>query len=332
MQQSDGNQFYVNQGATVAARDFRKVGEVTRDATVSVLTDRIPRHVASVDSNAPRLRAREGKVDIIAPPRCGASLSPRHNLLLAGLNAADYASLVVHLDPVPLPCGFVVCHAHHNADYVYFPISGIVSILYELEDGASMEVAVTGNDGVVGVAAFMGGGATTSRAVVRNEGYAYRVRASVLNGEFDNSPLLRRSLLSYAQALFTQIAQSAVCHRHHQLQKQFCRMLLTTFDRLPTDEVALTHDAMASLLGVRRESITAAAGRLQADGLIRYHRGKITVLDRPAMEAQVCECYGVVKNELNRLMPQVKASASVPLRISRQRHNDAAIFLGARAS
>ena len=323
MQQSRRNRINLDQDSEIAAHDAANHGEVFHDANVTLLGDHIGRRARQARAETfPRVR--EGGIDVvaIAPDRRGSRLSPKLNHLLAALNPADYANLIPHLEPVPLPRGWVVCEAHSNADYVYFPTSGIVSVLYELENGASVEVAVTGNDGVVGVAAFMGGGATTSRAVVRNEGYAYRLRASILKSEFENNPVLRQSLLCYAQALLTQIAQTAVCQRHHQLDKQLCRMLLVSVDRLPSDEVALTHDAMANLLGVRRESITAAAGHLQTAGLIRYHRGRITVLNRPGMEAQVCECYGVVKKELARLMPQPMAVAHAPVLVSHRNSND----------
>ena len=231
-------------------------------------------------------------------------LAPQRNRLLAALNAEDNARLLPHLELVSLPRGTVICEARARSDYAYFPTDGIVSLLYELENGASVEVAVTGNDGMVGTAVFMGGGATTSRAVVRNGGQGYRIPARVLKTEFEGSAALRQLLLRYAQALTAQMAQTAVCRGRHQLEQQLCRMLLVSMDRLASAEVDLTQDAIAGLLGARRESVTAAAGRLQAAGLIRYHRGRITVLNRRLLEARVCECYAAAKVELDRLLPR----------------------------
>jgi CRP-like cAMP-binding protein len=223
--------------------------------------------------------------------------------LLGALSDEDYARVVRHLEFVPLPCGKVLGEAGSTPEYVYFPTAGIVSMLYEMKNGTSVEAAVTGHDGVVGVTVFMGGGATTSRAVVRNSGHGYRMRADVLKREFEESPTLRQPLLRYTQALLVQMAQSGICHGHHQLVEQFCRLLLSSMDRLASNDVALTQDTIANLLGVRRESITAAAGKLQAAGLIQYRRGRITVLDRAALESRVCECYATVKSELDRLVP-----------------------------
>jgi CRP-like cAMP-binding protein len=245
-----------------------------------------------------------------------AAPTPRQNHLLAVLNDEDYARLFRHLEFVSLPCGRVLGEAGSIPEYVYFPTAGIVSMLYEMKNGTSVEAAVTGHDGVVGVTVFMGGGATTSRAVVRNSGHGYRMRADILKREFDDSPSLRQPLLRYTQALLVQMAQSGICHGHHQLVEQFCRLLLSSMDRLSSNDVALTQDTIANLLGVRRESITAAAGKLQTAGLIQYRRGRITVLNRAALEERVCECYATVKAELDRLVP-TRAPASLiraPLR------------------
>ena len=240
-------------------------------------------------------RGREACTAAIGRDLRAATLEPRRNLLLAALNAEDPARLHSHLELVSLPVGTVISEAPTRSDWAYFPTEGIVSLLYELENGASVEVAATGNDGMVGTAVLMGGGATTSRAVVRNGGQGYRIPARILRDEFESSPALRRLLLRYAQALTIQMAQTAVCHCHHPLEQQFCRILLVTIDRLASTEVDLTQDTIAGLLGVRRESITAAAGGLQAAGLIRYRRGRITVLDRKLLEARVCECYAAAK-------------------------------------
>ena len=231
--------------------------------------------------------------------------APRLNHLLGALNEEDYARILRHLEFVSLPCGKVLGEAGSIPEYVYFPTAGIVSMLYEMKNGTSVEAAVTGHDGVVGVTVFMGGGAMTNRAVVRNSGHGFRMRADILKREFEESPTLRQPLLRYTQALLIQMAQSGICHGHHQLVEQFCRLLLSSMDRLTSNDVALTQDTIANLLGVRRESITAAAGKLQAAGLIQYRRGRITVLDRAALESRVCECYATVKAELDRLVPHL---------------------------
>lgn len=281
----------------------KPVSEV-RDATVTMLGEYLNRHAREERGEALPRASRGVDVVAIGHDLRASPLAPRQNHLLAALNDEDYARLLPHLELVALPRGGVLCEAHSNPDCVYFPTTGIVSIVYELENGTSVEVAVAGSDGMIGVAVFMGGGTTTSRAVVRNTGYGYRLGADVLRREFESSPSLRQWLLRYAQALLTQMAQTAVCHGHHPLEQQFCRLLLASMDRLRSDDVALTQDTMANLLGVRRESITAAAGKLQSAGLIRYHRGRITVLNRPRLEALVCECYAAAKAELDRLVPQ----------------------------
>jgi len=185
---------------------------------------------------------------------------------------------------------------------VFFPTEGIVSLLYVMENGASAEIAVTGNEGLVGVSLFMGGGSTPSRAIVQSAGHAYRLAASMLKQEFDRGGRLQHLLLRYTQALITQMAQTAVCNRHHTVEQQLCRWLLLSLDRLASNEVRMTQELIANMLGVRREGVTEAAGRLQDAGLIRYQRGQIRVLDRPRLEQQVCECYAVVKRECDRLL------------------------------
>ena len=186
--------------------------------------------------------------------------------------------------------------------YLYFPTDSIVSLLYVMENGASAEIAVTGNDGLVGIALFMGGESTPSRAVVQSAGYAYRLRAVVMKKEFEHGGPLQHLLLRYTQALITQMAQTAVCNRHHSVEQQLCRWLLLSLDRLPSNELVMTQELISNMLGVRREGVTEAAGHLQAAGLIHYSRGHITVLDRPKLEKQVCECYAVVKREMDRLL------------------------------
>jgi len=234
--------------------------------------------------------------------------SPRQNHLLAALPAADYERLLPDLELVPLPLGWAVYEAGGKLGYVYFPTNSIISLLYAMEDGSSAEIAVTGHDGLVGIALFMGGESTPSRAVVQSAGYGYRLRASALKKEFEQGGALQHLALRYTQALITQMAQTAVCNRHHSVEQQLCRWLLLSLDRLPSNELAMTQELIANMLGVRREGVTEAAGHLQAAGLIHYSRGHITVLDRPKLEQRVCECYAVVKKEMDRLLPGTAAS------------------------
>jgi CRP-like cAMP-binding protein len=189
--------------------------------------------------------------------------------------------------------------------HVYFPTTAIVSLLYVMMDGASAEIAVVGNEGVIGVALFMGGETMPNRAVVQSAGHAYRLKGQLLKQEFNRSGELQHLLLRYTQALLTQMAQTAVCNRHHSLDQQLCRWLLLSLDRLPSNELVMTQELIANMLGVRREGVTEAAGNLQKGGLIRYQRGHITVLDRARLEARACECYAVVKKEFDRLLPEV---------------------------
>ncbi len=227
--------------------------------------------------------------------------TPKQNHLLAALPDADYARLLPDLELVPLELGWALYESGSRQGYVYFPTASIVSLLYVMEDGSSAEIAVVGYEGVVGIALFMGGETTPSRAVVQSAGYAYRLKASLLKDEFERGGPLQYLLLRYTQALITQMAQTAVCNRHHSVEQQLCRWLLLSLDRLPSNELVMTQELIANMLGVRREGVTEAAGKLQAEGLIQYSRGKITVLDRPKLEAQVCECYAVVRRETDRL-------------------------------
>ena len=229
--------------------------------------------------------------------------SPKQNHLLDALPAADYARLLPHLELIPMPLGWAVYEAGGQMRYLYFPTTSIVSLLYVLENGASAEIAITGNEGLVGISLFMGGESTPSRAVVQSKGNGYRLRASVLKTEFALGGSLQYLSLRYTQALITQMAQTAVCNRHHTLDQQLCRWLLLSLDRLPGNELMMTQELISNMLGVRREGVTAAAGKLQADGLVKYSRGHIVVLDRPKLEKRVCECYAVVKKELVRLLP-----------------------------
>src|SRR6266404_3983534 len=232
-----------------------------------------------------------------------AAQSPKENRLLAAMPDADYQALLPMLQRVPMPLGQAVYESGGPQGYVYFPTSCIVSLLYVLADGATAEIAVTGNEGLVGIALFMGGETTPSRAVVQSAGHGYRLRASVLKKEFERGGALQHLLLRYTQALITQMAQTAVCNRHHSVDQQLCRWLLLSLDRLSSNQLTMTQELIANMLGVRREGVTEAAGKLHKLGVIRYARGQITVLDRPKLEQLCCECYAVVKKETDRLMP-----------------------------
>jgi len=233
--------------------------------------------------------------------------TPLQNHLLACLPAEDYARLESHLELVEMPLGEVLYESGVQMRYVHFPTTAIVSLLYVMEDGASAEIAVVGNEGIVGVSLFMGGETTLSRAIVQSAGYAYRLRGQHVKAEFCRAGPMQHLLLRYTQALLTQMAQTAVCNRHHSLDQQLCRWLLLSFDRLPAGTLIMTQELIANMLGVRREGVTEAAGNLQRAGLIEYHRGHITLIDRPGLESRVCECYGVVKREFERLLPQITA-------------------------
>jgi CRP-like cAMP-binding protein len=229
-------------------------------------------------------------------------LGPIQNRLLAALPAADLARLSADLELVPMRLGDTVYEPGVQLQHVYFPTTAIVSLLYVLESGACAEIASVGNEGIIGIALLMGGNTTPSSAVVHTSGHAYRLKASVLKNEVDRLGPTLNLLLRYVQALLTQIAQTAACNRHHSIEQQLCRWLLLTLDRLPSSELILTQELIATMLGVRREGITEAAGNLQRAGFIRYRRGHISVLDRLGLETHVCECYAVVKQELGRLL------------------------------
>lgn len=227
---------------------------------------------------------------------------PRDNRLLAALPDASYSALAPFLERIDMRLGAVLYESGAPRRHVYFPASSIVSLLYVLGNGASAEFAVTGNDGVVGFSVFMSGEAASNRVVVQTAGIGYRMEASAFRRQFDRSVPLQRLLLRYAQALISQMAQTAVCNRHHAVSQQLCRLLLLSLDRLPANDLAMTQERIAGMLGVRRVGVTEAAGKLQADGLIDYRRGRITVLDRARLEQRVCECYGIVKKEYDRLL------------------------------
>jgi CRP-like cAMP-binding protein len=231
------------------------------------------------------------------------SHSPNQNHLLAALPTAEFDRLAAHLEPVPMRLGELLYEPGERLQHVYFPTTAIVSLHYVMESGASAEAAGVGNEGVVGISLFMGGDTTPSSAVVQTAGHVYRLEGRWLKQEFSRAGLMQQMLLRYTQALMTQMTQTAACYRHHSIEQQLCRWLLLTLDRLPSNELIMTHELVASMLGVRREGISEAAGKLQHAGFIRYRRGHITVLDRSGLETRVCECYAVVKKELSRLLP-----------------------------
>jgi len=237
---------------------------------------------------------------------------PNQNHLLAALLDAEYDRLSPHLELIPMLLGDVLYESGGKLHHVYFPTTSIVSLQYVLESGSSSEMAGVGNEGVLGISLFMGGNTTPSRAVVQTGGHGYRLRASLLMEEFNRAGPVMRLLLRYTQALLTQMSQTAVCNRHHSLDQQLSRWLLLTLDRLPTNELTMTQELIASMLGVRREGVTEAAGRLKDSGIISYRRGHITVLDRAKLEANVCECYAVVKKEFARLLSDVRQRQGIP--------------------
>lgn len=234
--------------------------------------------------------------------------TPRQNHLLAALPETEWKRWMSKLEWVDMPLGHVLYESGKTLGHVYFPTTSIVSLLYVMENGASAEIAVVGNEGLVGVSLFMGGGSTPSRAVVQSAGEGFRLSAEAMKEEFDRAGPVLHLLLRYTQALITQMAQTAVCNRHHSLDQQLCRWLLLSLDRLAGNELVMTQELIANMLGVRREGVTEGALKLQEAGLIRYTRGRITVLNRPGLEKRTCECYAVVKKEYDRLLPAIPAS------------------------
>ena len=235
------------------------------------------------------------------------SAAPQQNHILNALPEAERGRLFPHLKLVELPLGMVLYESGDKLRHIYFPTDSIVSLLYVLEDGASAEISIVGNEGAIGVALFMGGETTTNRAIVQSAGSAYRLTGKRLKQEFLRHGETHHILLRYTQALLTQMAQTAVCNRHHSVDQQLCRWLLLSLDRLSSDKLIMTQELIANMLGVRREGVTAAAGKLQKLGVIRYKRGQITVLDRPRLEQLSCECYAVVKKESDRLLPRARS-------------------------
>ena len=239
------------------------------------------------------------------------SSKPTQNHLLAALPAAEFERLAAHLEPVVMPLGEMLYEPGAQLQHAYFPVSAIVSLHYVMESGASASVAAVGNEGIVGVSLYMGGDTTPSSAVVQTAGDAYRLARRLLKQEFERSGPTQRLLLRYTQALMTQMSQTAVCNRHHSVEQQLCRWLLVTLDRLPSDSIVMTQEMVAGMLGVRRESITEATGRLQQAGVVQVRRGHLTVLERAGLETRVCECYAVVKSEFGRLLADVRPREGV---------------------
>lgn len=235
-----------------------------------------------------------------------ASEDPKQNNILASLNKADYERILPDLKLVEMPLGWTIAEAGDHVKFIHFPINGIVSLIYELEDGSSSEIAIVGNEGMVGISIYMGGDSMPSSTEVQCEGKAYRLSRSILKREFALGGQLQQIALLYTQALIAQTSQTAVCNQHHSLEQQLCRWLLMTLDRLHNNQVVITHTLIAKLLGVRRESISEAAAKLQKDGLITYSRGQITVVSLAKLKERVCECYEVVTKEYSRLLPTIK--------------------------
>ena len=254
----------------------------------------------------------------LRPPSAIAAIhAARRNRILGTLPEADFLGLLPDLEPMQVLVGDVLCESSAQMTHAFFPTTSIVSLQYVMENGSSAEIAGVGNEGVLGIALFMGGDTTPSSAVVQTAGHGYRLPGKVLKEEFNRGGLMQRLLLRYTQALITQMCQTAACNRHHSIQQQLSRWLLLTLDRLPSNELVMTQDLIASALGVRREGITEAAGNLQRAGLISYRRGHIAVLQRPGLEAHACECYAVVRTELGRLLSDVQyRQTPAPIRVA----------------
>lgn len=240
---------------------------------------------------------------------------PNQNYLLAAMVDAEFDRLAPHLELIPMLLGDVLYESGGKLQHVYFPTTSIVSLQYELENGASSEIAGVGNEGVLGISLFMGGNTTLSRAVIQTGGHGYRLRSQILMDEFNRAGPVMRLLLRYTQALITQMSQTAICNRHHSMDQQLCRWLLLTLDRVTRNDLTITQEQIANMLGVRREGITEAAGKLQDAGLIRCRRGQITLVNRAGLENAVCECYGVVKKEFARLLSDVRLRQGKPTAI-----------------
>ena len=253
--------------------------------------------LSAVNPRAPAWRM------VVCPEPYAMPLNPLSNHLLASLPEADYQRFAPGLEPVLMKLGHSLYESGGRQSHVYFPVNGIVSLLYVTSGGASAELAVIGAEGMIGIALFMGGETAPNRAIVQSTCQAFRLNAASLKKEFARGGAVHLQLLKYTQALITQISQTAVCNRHHSVEQQLCRWLLLSLDRLPGNELRMTQELIANMLGVRRQGVTEAAGALEKDGLIRYRRGTIEVLDRTGVEARACECYGVVRREYERLLP-----------------------------
>ncbi|MEO8718077.1 MAG: Crp/Fnr family transcriptional regulator [Burkholderiales bacterium] len=239
--------------------------------------------------------------------------SPNQNHLLAAMPAAEFERIAAHLELVPMPLGEMLYEPGGQLQHAYFPTTSIVSLHYVTESGASAEIAGVGHEGIVGISLFMGGDTTPSSAVVQTAGHAYRLERRLLKQEFDRGGPVPRLLLRYTQALITQMTQTAVCNRHHTVEQQLCRWLLVTLDRVPSGQLVMTQELVASMLGVRREGVTEAAGKLQHAGFIRYRRGQIAVIERSGLESRACECYAVVKTEFDRLLSDIPRADPPPV-------------------
>lgn len=246
--------------------------------------------------------------------------NPKYNNLINALPSDEYERIFPHLELIEMPLGSVLYESGEKLHHVHFPMDCIISLLYVMENGSSAEIAVVGFEGAVGLALFMGGQTMPNRAVIQSAGYSYRIRSSLFMQEFDRHGAMLHLMLKYTQALITQMAQTAVCNRHHSVDQQLCRWLLLSLDRLPSKELIMTQELIANMLGVRREGVTEAAGRLRQAGLIEYSRGHVTVLDREGLEARVCECYQVVKSEFDRLLPVTTRTEISTTRVSMARH------------
>jgi len=284
------------------ARKFTKTMSSLALPSTAPAVARYPLSTAVPQQRSAGWPLRSASISAPATQPVIASHSPMQNHILAALPAAEFERLLPYLEYVPMPLGEVLYESGGRLQHVYFPTNSIVSLSYVLMDGASAEIAVVGNEGIVGISLFMGGETTPSRAVVQSAGHGYRLKAQLLKNEFNRAGPMLHLLLRYTQALITQMTQTAVCNRHHSVEQQVCRRLLLSLDRLNSDSLAMTQELIANMLGVRREGVTEAAGHLQRAGLISYSRGRIDVLDRPGLEKAVCECYGVVKLEFDRLL------------------------------
>lgn len=252
----------------------------------------------------------------------GDHCNPKYNNLLNALPSDEYERIFPYLELIEMPLGSVLYESGEKLHHVHFPMDCIVSLLYVMEDGSSAEIAVVGFEGAIGLALFMGGQTMPNRAVVQSAGFSYRIRSNLFMQEFDRHGEMLHIMLKYTQALITQMAQTAVCNRHHSVDQQLCRWLLLSLDRLPSNELIMTQELIANMLGVRREGVTEAAGRLRDAGLIQYNRGHIIVLDRKGLEARVCECYQVVRSEFDRLLPAAKRPEISTARVSLARHSE----------